>query len=195
MKILAIALAILITVNASAQLLFPSAAFAEDTARNHTFMDAMEVVGGYGEGTDNFRIAADWSFLALSLRSQWSFSGSLVANYSGFEGSQSQEPTHDAGLTPVWRLSHNRFDAHLFRPFVEFGIGLHYLSEKQLPTKRFSTHFQFGDHLGFGVSFGEGYRYRLTYQFQHLSNGGIDAPNPGINFHLVSMGYHLGGSP
>lgn len=193
MKIIATALAFFISVAGSAQLLLPSPALVDNATSERSFMDAMEVVGGYGEGTDNFRIAADWAVLALSLGARWSLSGALTANYSGFQGGQQDEPTHDAGLTPVWRLSPNHFDEHLFRPFVEFGIGLHYLSEKQLPTKRFSTHFQFGDHLGFGVTFGEGYRYRLTYQFQHLSNGGIDAPNPGINFHLVSMGYRLRG--
>ncbi len=192
MKILATALSLFAVLPAHSQRLLPSPPRLNEASSS--FMDAMEVVGGYGEGTDNFRLAADWSFLARSVAAgTWSMTGSLTANYSGFQGSQQDERVHDVGLTPVWRFSPNRADGQLFRPFIEFAVGLHYLSEKQLPTKQFSTRFQFGDHIGFGVTFGEAYRCRLTYQFQHLSNGGIDAPNPGINFHLVSMGYRLRG--
>jgi len=153
----------------------------------------LEVIAGYGEGTDNFRLAANWSFFTTNLRNgAWTLTGNLAANYSQFEGTVRDSELRDAGLTPVWRFIPNHLASWYFQPFVEMGIGFHYLTEKELPTKNFSTHFQFGDHIGFGVRYGHARRHRITYQFQHLSNGGIDAPNPGINFHLVSMGYRFG---
>lgn len=156
-------------------------------------VDAVEVVAGYGEGTDNFRLATAWSFYSRVLgEGKWTLQGSLAANYSQFRGdTHTDVRLRDVGVTPVWRFIPNKYDHWFFQPFVEFGIGFHYLTQKQLPTKEFSTNFQFGDHIGFGVRYGPGQRHRLTYQFQHLSNGGIDAPNPGINFHLLSAGYRF----
>ena len=53
----------------------------------------------------------------------------------------------------------------------------------------FSTRFQFGDHLGIGYRFE---RYDVAVRFQHLSNGGMRNPNPGINFLLLRLQYHFG---
>ena len=159
-------------------------------------MDGIDIVGGSGEGTDNYRFAFSWMFYRTYIASgRWSLSGSLTANISSFDGrlshTRQRVELRDVGLTPTWVLWSNAYENRLFQPFIEFGIGLHYLNEKDLPTKHLSTNFQFGDHLGFGTRFGPDHRYKLTYQFQHLSNGGIDTPNPGINFHLVSLGFQL----
>ena len=50
-----------------------------------------------------------------------------------------------------------------------------------------STAFQFGDHLGAGFRFGPQDRYDFGVRVQHISNGGVSSPNPGINFFLVRL--------
>jgi hypothetical protein len=65
------------------------------------------------------------------------------------------------------------------------------LSHTQIGDKRLSTAFQFGDHLGFGYRFGARSAFDLGYRYQHLSNGSIKRPNPGINFHQVRLQYHF----
>jgi hypothetical protein len=91
---------------------------------------------------------------------------------------------HDFGLTPVFR--------HSIAPrgaYFEAGIGGHVLSDSHVSSDLgFSTRFQFGDHLGIGYRLG---RYDLAVRFQHLSNGGMRNPNPGINFLQLRFQYHL----
>jgi hypothetical protein len=48
--------------------------------------------------------------------------------------------------------------------------------------KRFSTAFNFGDHVGIGREFGSEHRQELALRVEHFSNAGIDHPNPGENF-------------
>ncbi len=93
----------------------------------------------------------------------------------------------EIGLTPVFRLQRN----DLKGPYAEGAIGFHLLSQTSLGDKRFSTSFQFGDHLGFGYRFGTKSALDLGYRFQHLSNAGIKKPNDGINFHQLRLQYHF----
>ncbi|RZI58815.1 MAG: acyloxyacyl hydrolase [Rubrivivax sp.] len=83
------------------------------------------------------------------------------------------------GLTPALRLTwpgESRFH-------IEAGIGLNVVTPVFHTTeKRFSTAFNFGDHLAvggllFGPRAGE-----WSLRFQHFSNGNIARPNPGQNF-------------
>lgn len=92
------------------------------------------------------------------------------------------------GVTPVLRWT---FGTESARWFVEGGIGANLL----LPVyrsrdKRFSTSFNFGDHLGVGIQFGEGDRQEVMLRVQHFSNGGIKRPNPGENF--LQLRYAVG---
>jgi hypothetical protein len=78
------------------------------------------------------------------------------------------------GLTSVLRFRWNRE-----RPgwFSERGIGANVL----LPIfsdddRRFSTAFNFGDHLALGRSFGERMREELVFRVQHYSTGASCSP-------------------
>lgn len=161
----------------------------------YTGLDDFEFVGGYGEDTDNLRFALQWHIGQYAVMDQrYVVDLSLAANYGAFDGPEREigidNALRDVGLTPVFRFWRNKPHSG-FRPYVEAGIGVHYLTQKNVGPKDFSTHFQFGDHIGIGAEFGKSMRYRVAYQFQHLSNAGIDDPNPGINFHLVSFGVRL----
>jgi lipid A 3-O-deacylase len=94
------------------------------------------------------------------------------------------DSTADLGATPVFRLQREAF-------YVEGAIGFHLVSTRISAARVFSTAFQFGDHLGAGIRFGPGRRYDLGMRVQHLSNGGLRKPNPGINFVLVLLQYDL----
>jgi opacity protein-like surface antigen len=84
------------------------------------------------------------------------------------------------GLTPVLRLHPAGPNS---RWFAEAGIGANYIAPLyQSGSKRFSTTFNFGDHLGVGFELGTSRRYELALRLQHFSNAGIDHPNPGENF-------------
>lgn len=160
-------------------------------------LDRLDFILGNGEGSDNYRLALQWDwFTRTSRKGAWTLAGSLSPNYSVFYGAQradgSRARLRDVGLTPIFTIIPNRVGGSHFAPFLEMGIGLHYLTEKNIGYKSFSTNFQFGDHIGVGAYFGRHQAYKLAYVFQHLSNGGIEAPNPGINFHLVTFGFRMG---
>ena len=117
------------------------------------------------------RIAGQWDW--QSRRGYWEASAGV---WDGNRGT-----IYDLGLTPVFRFG-ERF-------YAEGAIGVHWLSSTGIESARdFSTHFQFGDHLGVGWRRGD---YDLSVRLQHLSNGGIRNPNPGINFLLLRLQYHL----
>jgi hypothetical protein len=84
------------------------------------------------------------------------------------------------GVTPVLRLYPEGAGG---RWFFEGGIGANFLIPVyRSQTKRFSTSFNFGDHLAFGRRFGQDGSHEISLRVQHFSNAGIKKPNPGENF-------------
>lgn len=67
--------------------------------------------------------------------------------------------------------------------FYEAAIGINALTPVyRTREKRFSTAFNFGDHIGFGHRSNGASGWEWSLRFQHFSNAGIDQPNPGENF-------------
>jgi lipid A 3-O-deacylase len=95
----------------------------------------------------------------------------------------------DLGLTPVFRMQRDASLSSGVSPYAEAGIGPHLLSETSLGFKQYSTAFQFGSLVGFGLGFGDKGQYELSYRFQHISNADMKTPNNGINLHILRLGY------
>lgn len=94
------------------------------------------------------------------------------------EGRSTSAWVTQLGVTPVWRWNAAGQDW-----FVEAGIGANLL----LPIyrsrdKRFSTAFNFGDHVAVGRRFAQWQGLEVALRLQHFSNAGIDSPNPGADF-------------
>jgi len=67
--------------------------------------------------------------------------------------------------------------------FGEAGIGASVIAPAyHTDSKRFSTAFNFGDHLAIGREFGANHRQEIALRIEHFSNAGIDHPKPGENF-------------
>lgn len=91
------------------------------------------------------------------------------------------------GLVPMWRW---RFDEGRSPWFVEAGIGVSYLVHGyRTRTKSFGSRWNFSDHLGAGVNFGPRRAHELGVYVKHVSNGGLDKPNPGETFYQLRYGY------
>ena len=91
------------------------------------------------------------------------------------------ESTADVGFTPVFRIERRSL-------YLEAALGFHLVQARISADRVFSSAFQFAEHLGVGFISG---KYTFGVHVQHLSNGGITEPNPGINFVLVRLQYHL----
>jgi len=69
---------------------------------------------------------------------------------------------------------------------LEVGFCPTWISEEVYGSKNFGTKLQFTSHVG--VNFDLAARLRLSYRFQHMSNGSLAQPNPGLNLHMVGFG-------
>ena len=153
-------------------------------ARHANALDGVSVEVGHGDdSTSLLRLAIvdawrkrDPFFGEWRLAGYWEFSAGVWDN--------KDESTADIGITPVFRAERRGV-------YVEGAIGLHLVQTHISASRIFSTAFQFGDHLGAGIYFGSGGRYDLGIRVQHISNGGVAKPNPGINFFLVRLQYSL----
>jgi hypothetical protein len=76
--------------------------------------------------------------------------------------------------------------------FGEAGIGLSVASRiYESRDKRFSTAFNFADHIGIGRSFGPQQQHELVLRYEHVSNAGIKHPNPGENFVQLRYAFYF----
>jgi lipid A 3-O-deacylase len=185
-KSLVLALFVLTSASALAAPRFPES--------NPLLPDAVFMQAGQAEkNTDAYTVGATWNW-------NWSrqYRFGLVTGYT--EAAVGRWNTHDVvsgeghwftqvGITPVLRLfppsTTNRW-------FGEIGIGANYIAPIwRAEGKRFSTEFNFGDHLAFGRILGERREGSIALRIQHFSNGGIDAPNPGLNFAQLRYSYQF----
>ena len=73
--------------------------------------------------------------------------------------------------------------------FGEIGVGANYIVPLfHSGQKRFSTEFNFGDHVAVGRAFG---RSDVSMRVEHFSNAGISHPNPGENFVQIRYAYRF----
>ena len=73
---------------------------------------------------------------------------------------------------------------------MEFEVGFRptWLHDYKIGEDNFGGEFQFTSHAGMSLSW---QRMNLSYRFQHTSNAGLYEYNPGLNLHLVGLGYRF----
>ncbi len=72
-------------------------------------------------------------------------------------------------------------DAPRVARFVDFGISPTIIDGSIYGDKDFGTSFNLTTHVGLGLRFGRAKNQVLKFRFQHISNGGINNDNPGVN--------------
>jgi lipid A 3-O-deacylase len=95
----------------------------------------------------------------------------------------------EIGVTTVIRFIKS---SGTVRPLFEVGAGVRLLTTTTISESyRLSTASQFADMVGVGAQFGSRQQYLAGFRFQHVSNGGIKEPNPGINFSQLYLQYNF----
>jgi lipid A 3-O-deacylase len=145
------------------------------------------------EDVNRFGLAFKWDWSAQWFTTgDWYLGGywELGANYwDGDKGRTGNDSLGDFHATPVFQFQRKAGAAIV--PFLEFGLGVHVYTDDSIGNKDFDIPFAFGTHLGGGFRFGGGQQYEILYRFQHQSNAGLGDDNPGINFHLLELGYRF----
>lgn len=156
-----------------AALLFATASASAADARGGWYMQ-----GGVAEQAESLVVGAsrDWRWQATTrygqITGQWQIE---VGRWRSDVGGHTQ-----LGLTPALRLSPASWGKGWF---IEGGIGLNVITPTyRTRDKRFSTSFNFGDHLAIGKRWGGQEQHEWSIRLQHFSNAGIKKPNPGENF-------------
>ncbi len=157
-------------------------------------VDGVFVDAGRGQQTNASRVGAIWN-----MDRQWFAEGdwhvvgyweASVASLQGKSSSSNNQRVTDLSVTPVFRLQQKNPTS--VAPYVEGAIGFNLISPTSVNDgRRLGSAFQFGDHVGFGILFGEHKQFELGYRFQHISNGGIKQPNQGLNLNLLHFVYHF----
>ena len=136
-------------------------------------------VTGQGETTWRASISQDWD------KRWWEgdtgyLSGYWAAGYTYWEGGDEASGAHSLSFSPVLVY---QFHGQLFRPFVEFGIGVSLFSKTDVGEQDMGSAFHFEDRLGAGVVLPSG--SRLGVRAIHYSNAGIKQPNEGIESYAL----------
>jgi hypothetical protein len=77
-------------------------------------------------------------------------------------------------------------------PNVLVGAGIALTDWDEPASEELGGEFQFLLHGGAGLEFfQDSWSYSLNYRFLHVSNGGIETPNIGLNSHIFSLGLNL----
>jgi lipid A 3-O-deacylase len=156
-------------------------------------VDSASIEVGTGNKSQLFRIAAQWDWDSA----WWQSNGTHIGGYWDLSLAQFRQNQYqnipgqkknltDIGFTPVFRFQSDDKKGL----YAEAGIGVHLMSSLYDNNgRRFSTAFEFGDHIGAGYVFSNG--LDLGLRLQHFSNGGIKAPNSGANFAVVRATYRF----
>jgi lipid A 3-O-deacylase len=164
------------------------------TASAHADQFGIQIAGGVA---DHDIKKADLGFVWDPGLSWWEIGGfhfTVVGEaHAAYWDIQESEAAHSSiwefGLTPVFRFIRS---SGWIRPYVEAGVGVRLLSHvRETETRTFSSSFQFADMVGVGAQFGGHQQYQAGFRFQHLSNAGIDHPNPGANFSEIYLQYNF----
>lgn len=155
-------------------------------------VDGMLLQWGEGSATEEVRAGAVWQWDSQWFdQGDWKLSGYWEAEIGQWQSRNAvgnQKYFTDIGFTPVFRFE-QKFPSALVH-YLEGAIGAHLITPVFNNTnRRFSTAFQFGNHIGIGMRFGARRQFDLAYRLQHLSNGAIKKHNPGINFNQVNLMY------
>jgi hypothetical protein len=146
--------------------------------------------------------APDTSTLSLGLQWDWSkawlvgerarvsgYNEMSVGHWRADEGGGSAIVTQ-VGFTPTFRYWPTGATTGWF---FEGAVGLNVLTPiYRTKEKRFSTAFNFGDHVAVGYRQHNARGLEWSLRLQHFSNAGIDQPNPGENFVQLRLVVPLG---
>ena len=136
--------------------------------------------------------------LAIDWDKQWFRTGNWyltgyweagIDYWDGAKGTTGNDSLVDFSVTPVFRIQRDVSTG--LGLFMEAGVGLHGYTDHKIDDKDFDIPFAFGSHIGAGTRFGPNGEYELMYRYQHQSNASIGDRNPGINFHIFTLGYHF----
>ena len=156
-------------------------------------VDGIAITGGSGPDAHKAAVSLQWDWKKRWFtEGDWFLGGywELSGSYWKGDGPSPEKDVYGIGFTTVFRFERNAMNG--LAPYVEGGIGVNQFSTTKIHgDKSMGTTFEFGDHIGLGLRFGENLNYDIGYRYQHYSNASISDNNGGVNFNEVRLRYNF----
>lgn len=117
-------------------------------------------------------------------RTPWAWStwgGTYTSLKLSFEVGQflrASENRYFVSLGPKARIVSDRWSVPLF---LDLGLSPTIVGGSAYGDQDLGTSLNFTSHIGLGMKFGRMKQQEVRLRYQHISNGGIDNVNPGVN--------------
>ncbi len=98
------------------------------------------------------------------------------------------EHRYFASFGPSVRLTSDERRVPLF---VDLGISPTVIDGSQYGQNDFGTSFNFTSHVALGLRFGRTKNQVVKLRYQHISNGGINNVNPGVNMVGIDFSFSV----
>ena len=107
-----------------------------------------------------------------------------VMNFSGSDDEGNSTDGREIGLSPGLRLF--VFKGHILQPYFEFGFGVVHNST-EIRGQGTEVNFLSYGGLGLRAYLGDAFSVDAGYRIRHISNGGLDDQNSGLNSHMYML--------
>ncbi len=129
----------------------------------------------------DFRLPWTWS--------PWTnFTASPILAFEIGRFNQGSENRYFASLGPTLRLAADRWRVPLF---MDLGLSPTVIDGSTYGDQDFGTSFNFTSHIALGLRFGRTKNHVVKLRYQHISNGGINNINPGVNMVGIDFSFSV----
>ncbi len=137
----------------------------------------------YASARSNIDGLSQQAFFA-EFRTPWAWSTwgesttSLRLSFEAGRFLRDSEKRYFASFGPSVRISSGRWRTPLF---IDLGLSPTVIGGSNYGDEDLGTTLNFTSHIGIGMKFGRTKRHEIKLRYQHISNGGLDRVNPGLN--------------
>ena len=142
--------------------------------------------GGSSENIDIFKLSIKKDLNKYFFENRYKYLPKYYEASLGYWEAQNGGNIKSISFTPMFRYEFEQYYESV--PYIELGIGVTYISERELEGEDFGTHFQFEDVIGLGFKFLD---LDLSYRYIHYSNAGMNSNSAYIDFQMISISYEF----
>lgn len=137
----------------------------------------------YASARSNFEGLSQQALFA-DFRTPWAWSTwgetttSLRLSLEAGRFLRNSEKRYFASFGPGIRIASDRWEAPLF---LDLGLSPTVIGGSTYGDGNLGRSLNFTSHIGVGMKFGRTKQHEVKLRYQHISNGGLDEVNPGVN--------------
>lgn len=137
----------------------------------------------YASARSNFEGLSQQALFA-DFRTPWAWSTwgetttSLRLSFEAGRFLRNSEKRYFASFGPGIRIASDRWEAPLF---LDLGLSPTVIGGSTYGDGNLGRSLNFTSHIGVGMKFGRTKQHEVKLRYQHISNGGLDEVNPGVN--------------